>query len=237
MVASSSNFNESQVRSLCWRLTTRACTRKDLTVKKGKRKKEKLRSGNSPYINQGKGDTLVKKSRDSPPKKKELVGIWKVTGSTRIQNLAVRGAFVFTSVPNGNKLVGILNGVGMKLMGKLSSTLMVQIQLFKVVKAMLSITRPTNAQENDNRKEADVGLVGPWQRTVPGHLGYYECFAEDLGTTVESVISSINAKFTHKRERKYMLVATSLVAEHALRKDSRDNAEADSEPHQWLETN
>eukprot|EP00983_Pelagomonas_calceolata_P046297 1140095-Pelagomonas_calceolata.AAC.4 len=66
--------------------------------------------GNSPYINQGKGDTLAQKSRESPSprsyKKKTLMGIWRVIGSTRLHNLAARSIFVFNSTPSGNKLVG-----------------------------------------------------------------------------------------------------------------------------------
>eukprot|EP00983_Pelagomonas_calceolata_P057320 1145025-Pelagomonas_calceolata.AAC.1 len=52
---------------------------------------------NSPY-NLGKGETLAQKSGESPPprfyKKRMLMGIWRVTGSTRTQNLAVRSAIV-----------------------------------------------------------------------------------------------------------------------------------------------
>eukprot|EP00983_Pelagomonas_calceolata_P104841 1159068-Pelagomonas_calceolata.AAC.16 len=50
--------------------------------------------------------------------------------------------------PNRNKLVGILKRAGMKLTGKLHGTLVVQTQLLKLVKGVLSITRPANAQEN-----------------------------------------------------------------------------------------
>eukprot|EP00983_Pelagomonas_calceolata_P118175 1160479-Pelagomonas_calceolata.AAC.19 len=37
------------------------------------------------------------------------MGIWKVTGSTRLQNLAVRSVFVLNSTPSGNKFVDVFN--------------------------------------------------------------------------------------------------------------------------------
>eukprot|EP00983_Pelagomonas_calceolata_P129691 1161626-Pelagomonas_calceolata.AAC.5 len=42
-----------------------------------------------------------------------LMGIWRVTGGTRLQNLASRSTVVCSSMP-GNKLVGIRNRMGMK---------------------------------------------------------------------------------------------------------------------------
>eukprot|EP00983_Pelagomonas_calceolata_P039397 1137170-Pelagomonas_calceolata.AAC.1 len=42
------------------------------------------------------------------------MGIWRVTGSTQLQILAVRSICVFNCMSSGNKLVGILNRVGMK---------------------------------------------------------------------------------------------------------------------------
>eukprot|EP00983_Pelagomonas_calceolata_P067469 1149493-Pelagomonas_calceolata.AAC.2 len=54
----------------------------------------------------GKVDTLAQRSRDSPPsrscRKKMHMGIWRLTGNIRLQNLAVRSNFVFTSTPGGN---------------------------------------------------------------------------------------------------------------------------------------
>eukprot|EP00983_Pelagomonas_calceolata_P039284 1137111-Pelagomonas_calceolata.AAC.6 len=41
-----------------------------------------------------------------------------------------------------------MDRVGTKLTGKLNGALVVQPQLFRSVKGMLSITHPTNAQEN-----------------------------------------------------------------------------------------
>eukprot|EP00983_Pelagomonas_calceolata_P003317 107621-Pelagomonas_calceolata.AAC.3 len=61
------------------------------------------------------------------------MGIWRVTGSTRLQNLAVRSITVFNSASSGNKLVGILNRMGMKFVSKFNGTLMVQSQLLKLV--------------------------------------------------------------------------------------------------------
>eukprot|EP00983_Pelagomonas_calceolata_P023330 734651-Pelagomonas_calceolata.AAC.1 len=64
-------------------------------VIEGKKIKEKLcRQRNSPDINQGKRDTLAQKSLESSPprsyKKKILMGIWRVIGSTRLHDLAAK---------------------------------------------------------------------------------------------------------------------------------------------------
>eukprot|EP00983_Pelagomonas_calceolata_P076630 1153493-Pelagomonas_calceolata.AAC.1 len=82
--------------------------------------------------------TNVQKEQKAPEKKnslhhkdtglKVLMGIWRVTGSTQLQDLAVRNIIVFISTPDGNKLAGILNKMGMKLTGKLNGTLVVQSQ-------------------------------------------------------------------------------------------------------------
>eukprot|EP00983_Pelagomonas_calceolata_P066648 1149143-Pelagomonas_calceolata.AAC.4 len=60
-------------------------------------------------------------------KQKVLVGIWRVTGSTSLQDLSgsVRSNIVFNSTPNGAILFA----------SKLHGTLMIQSQLFKVVTA------------------------------------------------------------------------------------------------------
>eukprot|EP00983_Pelagomonas_calceolata_P042859 1138679-Pelagomonas_calceolata.AAC.2 len=58
---------------------------------------------------------------------KVLVGIWRVTGSTLLPNLAV---------------------ISTKLTGKLNGTLVVQHQFFELAKGMLSVSRPTNTPEN-----------------------------------------------------------------------------------------
>eukprot|EP00983_Pelagomonas_calceolata_P084082 1156293-Pelagomonas_calceolata.AAC.1 len=54
------------------------------------------------------------------------MGIWKVSRSTRLQNLAARSMIVFNNTPSGNKLVGVHNRVGMKLASKFNDTLMVK---------------------------------------------------------------------------------------------------------------
>eukprot|EP00983_Pelagomonas_calceolata_P045112 1139561-Pelagomonas_calceolata.AAC.1 len=53
------------------------------------------------------------------------MGFWRVTGSTQLQNLAVRKYF-YNSAPSGDKLVGILNRMGMKFASKLHGTLVAQ---------------------------------------------------------------------------------------------------------------
>eukprot|EP00983_Pelagomonas_calceolata_P094602 1157904-Pelagomonas_calceolata.AAC.9 len=60
-------------------------------------RKEKLRRQKvPPHINQGKGDTLAQKSRESPPPQScevnMLIRIRRVIGSTRLHNLAARSS-------------------------------------------------------------------------------------------------------------------------------------------------
>eukprot|EP00983_Pelagomonas_calceolata_P024443 770611-Pelagomonas_calceolata.AAC.1 len=59
------------------------------------------------------------------------MGIWRVTGSTRLENLAVRSITVFHSTSSGNKLVCILNRMGMKFPSKFIGSLMVQSNVSK----------------------------------------------------------------------------------------------------------
>eukprot|EP00983_Pelagomonas_calceolata_P041867 1138237-Pelagomonas_calceolata.AAC.10 len=78
-----------------------------------------------------------------------LMGTWRVTGSTQLQNLAVRSICVFNSTPSGNKLIGIYNSMGMEFASKFNGTLVINFQLHKLVKAVLSITSPTDTQKDD----------------------------------------------------------------------------------------
>eukprot|EP00983_Pelagomonas_calceolata_P039226 1137083-Pelagomonas_calceolata.AAC.1 len=82
-------------------------------------------------------------------KQKVLMGIWRVSGSSWPQNLAVGSGIAFNSTPSGNKLVGIHNRMGMEYTSKFNGTLVVKSQLFKLVKVMLNVTGPTNTQEDD----------------------------------------------------------------------------------------
>eukprot|EP00983_Pelagomonas_calceolata_P086415 1156752-Pelagomonas_calceolata.AAC.3 len=50
------------------------------------------------------------------------MGSWRVTGNTRLQDMAVKSIIVFNSVPSGNKLVGILNRMGMRFASKFNGT-------------------------------------------------------------------------------------------------------------------
>eukprot|EP00983_Pelagomonas_calceolata_P028570 894534-Pelagomonas_calceolata.AAC.1 len=83
-----------------------------------------------------------------------LLGIWRVAGSTRLQNLAVRSITVFNTTSCGNKLVGILNRMGMKFVSKFNGTSMVQSKLLKLVASVLNITSPTNTQENNMKSHS-----------------------------------------------------------------------------------
>eukprot|EP00983_Pelagomonas_calceolata_P117926 1160455-Pelagomonas_calceolata.AAC.4 len=79
------------------------------------------------------------------------MGIWRVSGSTRLHNLAARSILVLSSTPSGTKLVGVLNRMGMKLASKFNGTLMAKFKLFEVIKSVFTITGPANTQK-DNMK-------------------------------------------------------------------------------------
>eukprot|EP00983_Pelagomonas_calceolata_P078014 1154103-Pelagomonas_calceolata.AAC.3 len=51
-------------------------------------------------------------------KQRMPMGIWRVTGSIRLRNLAARSIIVFHSTPSGNKLVGMHNKMGMNFASK-----------------------------------------------------------------------------------------------------------------------
>eukprot|EP00983_Pelagomonas_calceolata_P045465 1139751-Pelagomonas_calceolata.AAC.5 len=76
------------------------------------------------------------------------MGFWRVTKSTRLQNLAVISVLVLKSTPGGNKFMSILNRMGMQVARKFQGTLLVKSQLFKLVQGMLSIAGPTNTQKD-----------------------------------------------------------------------------------------
>eukprot|EP00983_Pelagomonas_calceolata_P047319 1140579-Pelagomonas_calceolata.AAC.3 len=80
--------------------------------------------------------------------------IWRVSGSTQLQNLAMRRMIVFNSMPSGNKLVGVHNRMGMKFASKFNGTSMVKSKLLKLIKGVLSITSPTDAQENNMKSHS-----------------------------------------------------------------------------------
>eukprot|EP00983_Pelagomonas_calceolata_P004543 147655-Pelagomonas_calceolata.AAC.3 len=61
------------------------------------------------------------------------MGIWRIGGSTRLKNLAVRSMIVINSTPSGDKLVGVHNIMGMKLASKFDGMLMVRSKLFELV--------------------------------------------------------------------------------------------------------
>eukprot|EP00983_Pelagomonas_calceolata_P059501 1145946-Pelagomonas_calceolata.AAC.1 len=98
---------------------------------------------------------------------KVLMGIWRVIGSTRFQDLAVRSITVFNSAPCGDNLVGILKRTGMKFASKFNGTLEVQPQLLRLVKGMLSIKISINVQENGGVRDASLHSVDVGGCVVP----------------------------------------------------------------------
>eukprot|EP00983_Pelagomonas_calceolata_P005945 198007-Pelagomonas_calceolata.AAC.1 len=90
-------------------------------------------------------------SHTLPPrnyKKKIIMGIWRVIGSTRLHNLAARSVFVFNSTPSDNKLVGTHDRMSMKFASKFIGVLVVKSQSFKLVKGVLSVADPINTQKD-----------------------------------------------------------------------------------------
>eukprot|EP00983_Pelagomonas_calceolata_P022875 719889-Pelagomonas_calceolata.AAC.1 len=82
-----------------------------------KKRKNYIGRGNSPSTKEEETHWLrraVSLLHHKATKKKELIGIWRVTGSTRLQNLAVRSITTFHSTSSGNKLVGIQGLQGKK---------------------------------------------------------------------------------------------------------------------------
>eukprot|EP00983_Pelagomonas_calceolata_P083939 1156258-Pelagomonas_calceolata.AAC.4 len=82
------------------------------------------------------------------------MGIWRVRGSSRLQNLAVRGLIVFKSTPSGNKLVSLHDRMGMKFMSKFIGTLMVKPKLFGLIKGVLNITGLANTQKDSMKSHS-----------------------------------------------------------------------------------
>eukprot|EP00983_Pelagomonas_calceolata_P020310 641034-Pelagomonas_calceolata.AAC.1 len=82
------------------------------------------------------------------------MGIWRVCGSTRFQNLAVRSMIVLNSMPSGNKLVGVHNRVGMKLASKFIGALMVKSKLFELIKGVFNKTGPANTQKDSMKSHS-----------------------------------------------------------------------------------
>eukprot|EP00983_Pelagomonas_calceolata_P110585 1159688-Pelagomonas_calceolata.AAC.1 len=81
-------------------------------------------------------------------------GFWRVTGSTRVQNLTVKSICAFNSTPSGNKLIGIHDRMDMEFASKFNGTMVVKSQLFKLVKGILNIAGPTNTQTVSNLARA-----------------------------------------------------------------------------------
>eukprot|EP00983_Pelagomonas_calceolata_P134549 1162070-Pelagomonas_calceolata.AAC.14 len=82
--------------------------------------------GNSPHIKEKETHWLrraVSPLHHEATKQKMLMGTWRVAGSNRLQELAVRSITVYKSTPSCNKLIGLLNRMGMKSASKLNGTL------------------------------------------------------------------------------------------------------------------
>eukprot|EP00967_Tisochrysis_lutea_P144453 scaffold269734_cov19-Tisochrysis_lutea.AAC.1 len=91
--------------------------------------------------------------------------------------------------------------MGMKLTGKLNGTLVDQLQLFRMVKGVLSITCPTNAQENDMKSHSSCC----WIYT---HRGERQCaracllgLAYNLGQAHEMATIQSASQCSKTRER------------------------------------
>eukprot|EP00983_Pelagomonas_calceolata_P009591 310022-Pelagomonas_calceolata.AAC.1 len=58
-----------------------------------------------------------------PFKQKVLMGTWRSTGSTRLQNLTVRSFIVFKSMPSGTSLLAYRHEVYEQRSGRVSSNI------------------------------------------------------------------------------------------------------------------
>eukprot|EP00983_Pelagomonas_calceolata_P032760 1026332-Pelagomonas_calceolata.AAC.1 len=76
------------------------------------------------------------------------MGIWRVTGSTWLQNLAVRNIIILHSASSGNKVMGILNRMGMEFLSKFMGPLLVQSKMFELVQGVISEAGPANTQKD-----------------------------------------------------------------------------------------
>eukprot|EP00983_Pelagomonas_calceolata_P013124 419381-Pelagomonas_calceolata.AAC.1 len=74
-----------------------------------------------------------------------LMGIWRVTGSTRLQNPAMRSVFVLSGTPSG---------WACSFASKFHGTVVVKFKLFELIKGVFSITSHTNAQENNMKSHS-----------------------------------------------------------------------------------
>eukprot|EP00983_Pelagomonas_calceolata_P028237 884144-Pelagomonas_calceolata.AAC.2 len=81
------------------------------------------------------------------------MGIWRVTGSTRLHNLTVGSVFVFNSTSSGNKLVGTCNRVGIKFASKFNGMFLVKSQLFKLSKGGLNNNNNRSHQHLEKMEE------------------------------------------------------------------------------------
>eukprot|EP00983_Pelagomonas_calceolata_P129341 1161598-Pelagomonas_calceolata.AAC.2 len=61
----------------------------------------------------------------------------RLSSTTKLQNMSANGDLDCTT--SGNKLVGILNRMGMKFANNFNGTLVVKSQLFEVAKGMLRV--------------------------------------------------------------------------------------------------
>eukprot|EP00983_Pelagomonas_calceolata_P134886 1162102-Pelagomonas_calceolata.AAC.8 len=103
------------------------------------------------------------------------MGIWRDIGSTRFQNLAVRNITIFHSTSgatSGNKLMGILNRMGMEFLSKFMGPFLVKSKLFKLVQGMISVAGPTSTQK-DSVESQLYSYILPLH-TSPGGLSPQE---------------------------------------------------------------
>eukprot|EP00983_Pelagomonas_calceolata_P026532 832880-Pelagomonas_calceolata.AAC.1 len=98
------------------------------------------------------------------------MGICRVTGSTRIQNLALR-SIIFHSTSCGNKPMGLLNRMGMEFLSNFMGPLMVQSKLFKLVQGKVGIKGKREQPENkagSQREKLEIQKDGEELLRNPG---------------------------------------------------------------------
>eukprot|EP00983_Pelagomonas_calceolata_P085380 1156540-Pelagomonas_calceolata.AAC.2 len=175
----------------CWR---RACknTNQPLRGSKGiKKKKNYVGREKSPYINEVKGDTLAQSSRESPPPQSYKTGN---------ANWELKGYWKHPAPEPGCKKMG------MGFASKFNGTLVVESQLFKLVKgqpkkdhALACQMRPTPTNHNVLHQTAHSINTLIYREGKPPHLHGYQCNAKNSNATMGIVLALYTSQVVFRK--------------------------------------
>eukprot|EP00983_Pelagomonas_calceolata_P034420 1078910-Pelagomonas_calceolata.AAC.2 len=82
------------------------------------------------------------------------MGIWRVSGSARLKNLAMRSIHVFNSTLSGNKLVDVHGSMGMKLARSFNGILLVKSKSFELITGVFNLTGHANTQKDSMKSHS-----------------------------------------------------------------------------------